>query len=137
MDWINEVKIKMKNNNKTFFSKDSIIFSKLNYEIQKQNHRTMVLWAFDFVNELVQKLKICYPNEEQPQIALNLSREWAMGKVKMQVAKTAILNVHSFAKEISSLENIALCHAIGQGCGVVHANGHAIGFAIYDLTAII
>lgn len=28
-------------------------------------------------------------------------------------------------------------HAIGQACGVVHANGHAIGFPIYDLTAII
>jgi hypothetical protein len=26
---------------------------------------------------------------------------------------------------------------VGQACGVVHANGHAIGFPIYDLTAIV
>ena len=36
----------------------------------------------------------------------------------MRAAQRAILDVHAFAKEIKSLEDIALCHAIGQACGV-------------------
>lgn len=30
-----------------------------------------------------------------------------------------------------------MCHAIGQACAVVHTAGHAIGYPIYDLSAII
>ena len=31
----------------------------------------------------------------------------------------------------------ARCHAIAQGCSVVHTEGHAIGLPIYELTAIV
>ncbi|MDO4460094.1 MAG: hypothetical protein Q4C42_08505 [Clostridia bacterium] len=55
----------------------------------------------------------------------------------MPIAKRAILDCHAVAKEIESEEDIARCHAIGQACGTVHANGHAVGFPIYDLTALI
>ncbi|WP_051571951.1 putative immunity protein [Ruminiclostridium cellobioparum] len=105
--------------------------------IQEQNHRTMVLWAFEFADETAQKLFERYPNKKRLGSAVLTSKDWAAGKVKMPVAKRAILQAHAVAKEIDSLEDIALCHAIGQACGVVHANGHAIGFPIYDLTAII
>lgn len=57
--------------------------------------------------------------------------------MKMPVAKRAILDCHAFAKEITSLEDIALCHAVGQGCSVVHTEGHAIGLPIYELTAMV
>lgn len=62
---------------------------------------------------------------------------WASGKVKMPIAKRAILDCHAAAKEISSAADIARFHAVGQACATVHANGHAIGFPIYDLTAMI
>ena len=55
----------------------------------------------------------------------------------MPLAKREILNCHAFAKQIVSLEDIALYHAVGQACGVVHAKGHAMGFPVYDLTAMI
>jgi hypothetical protein len=135
MNWVNDINRKL--NNKVLFSKDHYVLQELNELISTNNHRTMVLWAFDFVEETVQKVRKHYPDEMRPRIALDLSKDWAMGLVKMPIAKIAILNVHSFAKEITSEEDIALCHAIGQGCGVVHAKGHAIGFPVYDLTAII
>lgn len=97
----------------------------------------MVLWAFEFADETVQRLSDRYPNENRLKSAVSASKDWAAGKVKMPVAQRAILQAHAVAKEIDSLEDIALCHAVGQACGVVHANGHAIGFPIYDLTAII
>ena len=55
----------------------------------------------------------------------------------MPEAKRAILNCHAVAKELTNKEDIALCHAIGQACGVVHTVGHAIGLPIYELTAIV
>lgn len=55
----------------------------------------------------------------------------------MREAQRKILDCHAFAKEIDSLEDIALCHAIGQGCAVVHTVGHAVGFPMYELTAIV
>lgn len=137
MNWITDVSIKLKNKNATLFSKNSDCLQELTHLINAQNHQTMVLWAFDFAEESVKKLEEKYPNELRPRKALEITKLWAAGEVKMPVAKREILNCHAFAKEITDLEDIALCHAIGQACGVVHANGHALGFPIYDLTAIV
>lgn len=30
-----------------------------------------------------------------------------------------------------------MCHAVGQACSVVHTVGHAIGYPLYDLTALV
>ena len=55
----------------------------------------------------------------------------------MRLAQRKILDCHAFAKEIEDKEDIAICHSIGQAYAVVHTAGHAIGYPIYDLTAII
>ena len=68
--------------------------------------------------------------------AVRLARQWSRGEVKMPVAKAAILACHAVAREEVSPEAAALCHAVGQACAVVHARGHALGFAVYELTAI-
>ncbi len=137
MNWLTEVQNRIKKNNKILFAKNSEFLADLAVLIQEQNHRTMVLWAFEFADEAVLKLLDHYPNEKRLKTAVLLSKDWAAGKVKMPVAKHAILQAHAMAKEIESLEHIALCHAIGQACGVVHAKGHALGFPIYELTAIV
>ena len=41
------------------------------------------------------------------------------------------------AKEVTSLTDAALCHAVGQACATVHTETHAIGLPIYELTAIV
>ncbi len=137
MDWLDEVQNKIKRKNQILFAKNSEFLADLTALIQAQNHQTMVLWAFEFADETVEKLFERYPNEKRLELAVRTSKAWAAGKVKMPVAQHAILQSHAVAKEIDSLEDIALCHAVGQACGVVHAKGHAIGFPIYDLTAII
>ena len=137
MDWLNEVQNRIKKGNQILFSKKSEFLADLTALIQEQNHRTMVLWAFELADETVQKLLERYPNEKRLSAAVPVSKAWAAGKVKMPVAQRAILQAHAVAKEIDSLEDRALCHAVGQACGVVHTSGHAVGFPIYDLTAII
>lgn len=70
-------------------------------------------------------------------MAYTLSNGWAHGTVKMTVAKRAILNCHALAKEMDQDYDIALCHAIGQGCSTVHVETHALGLVFYELTAIV
>ena len=97
----------------------------------------MALWAFDFAAETIEKLEKKYPEEIRPREALEAAQAWAAGNIKMRPAQRKILDCHAFAKEIHCKEDIAMCHAVGQACAVVHTAGHAIGFPIYDLTSII
>ena len=87
---------------------------------QKQNRKTMILWAHDLAAESIVQLTEKYPEEMRPREALAASKD-----------------CHAFATEISSKEDIAICHAIGQACAVVHTASHALGYPIYDLTSII
>lgn len=137
MYWVEEVKTKLKRKNQVLFSKDSEFLQDLMDLFQKQSHITMTLWAFDFAKESVSVLKQKYPTETRPEQALSAAQEWACGDVKMRFAQRKILDCHAFAKEIQNPEDIAICHAIGQACAVVHTAGHAIGYPIYDLTSIV
>lgn len=55
----------------------------------------------------------------------------------MPLAKKAILDAHTVAKEIKDDVCIALCHAIGHAGATVHVETHALGFVFYELTAIV
>lgn len=137
MDWIAEIEIRLKRGNQLLFVKDCVLLTDLNVLIQGQNRRTLALWALELADETVQALSMLYPDETKLKTAVQLSKDWAAGNVKMPVAKQAILQAHAVEKELDSLEEIALCHAIGQACSVVHTRGHALGFPIYELTALV
>lgn len=137
MNWIDEVSIRLKKKNQILFSDNSEYLQDMIALLEKQNHRVLVLWAFDLASESVKVLEERYPEEKRPREALAAAKDWASGKIKMPLAKQRILDCHAFAKEIENMEDIAICHSIGQACSVVHTKGHAIGYPIYDLTAII
>lgn len=137
MDWIEEVRIRWKRNNSVLFSKNSEYLQDLIRLFQAQNHRIMALWAFDFAEETVARLEEKYPEETRPRKALEAARDWSAGKLKMRAAQQKILACHAFAKEIENKEDISLCHAVGQACAVVHTAGHAVGYPVYDLTAVV
>lgn len=137
MNWKETLEKRIKARRQILFSKDDEEIVSLALLIDETPRKAVVLWALELAEEMVQVLEEKYPFEERPRIALTTTRMWASGKVKMPAAKRAILDCHAVAKEIDSTVDIARCHAIGQACGTVHANGHAIGFPIYDLTSLI
>ncbi len=137
MDRLDEVRIRLKKRNQVLFAKDTEFLQDLTMLFRGQSHRTMVLWALDVAAESVAKLEEKYPDESRPREALEAARAWAEGKIKMRLAQRKILDCHALAKEIDSKEDIALCHAIGQACAVVHTARHAIGYPMYELSAIV
>lgn len=137
MSWRDEVSERIRRKNQVLFTKDSAYLQDLATLFRRLDHRAAVLWAFDFAAESVALLQEKYPYEQRPREALEPARAWAAGAVKMPLAQRKILDCHAFAKEISCKADIAVCHAVGQACAVVHTAGHAMGYPIYDLTAIV
>ncbi len=132
-----DVEIKLKKRNKILFSRDSQCLQELIKLIQLQNHRTIVMWALDCAKLPVEQFEAKYPDERRPRTCLELSEAWARGKIKMPMAKRAILDSHAVAKEIDDSEYGALCHANGHAGATVHVETHALGLPFYELTAIV
>jgi hypothetical protein len=132
-----DVEIKLKKRNKMLFSRDSQCLQELIKLIQLQNHRTLVMWALDCAKLPLEQFEAKYTDERRPRTCLELCETWARGKIKMPMAKRAILDSHAVAKIIDDSEYGALCHAIGHAGATVHAETHALGLPIYELTAIV
>lgn len=128
---------RQKSRRQILFSREDPCIQLLQVQIDRCSRQAVISWALDLAEETVCLLEQKYPNDPRAREALTLTWQWARGEIKMPVAKGAILACHGAAKEISDWECIAHYHAIGQACGTVHANGHAIGYPIYDLTALI
>ncbi len=137
MDWLEEVQERVKRGNQILFSKESALLQELAVLIEAQNRRVVTVWALSLAEEAANILAERYPQEDSPGAAVEAARLWAAGTIKMPEAKREILRCHAFAKEITAAEDIALVHAVGQACSVVHTKRHAIGFPIYELTAIV
>ena len=135
--WLAEVKAKAKRKNQILFSKDSLLLTDLCQLIARANRRALILWALELAEETARELAEKYPEDHRPLDAIAASRAWASGEIKMPIAKQAILNCHAMAKELENPTDIARCHAVGQACSVVHTVGHALGYPMYELTAII
>ena len=135
--WLAEVKAKAKCKNQILFSKDSLLLTDLRHLIGQANRRALILWALIQAEETARELAEKYPEDHRPREAIAASRAWAAGEIKMPIAKRAILDCHAMAKELTNPADIARCHAVGQACSVVHTAGHALGYPMYELTAIV
>lgn len=105
--------------------------------VQQTNRRALILWALELAEETALELAEKYPEDIRPRDAVEAAVSWARGAIKMPVAKRAILSCHAMAKELMTPADIARCHAVGQACSVVHTEGHALGYPMYELTAIV
>ena len=135
--WLAEVKAKAKRKNQILFSIDSLLLTDLCQLIAHTNRRALILWALELAVETARELAEKHPENHRPREAIAASRAWATGEIKMPIAKRAILNCHAMAKELTDSADIARCHAVGQACSVVHTAGHALGYPMYELTAIV
>ncbi|HIZ84139.1 MAG TPA: hypothetical protein H9668_06960 [Firmicutes bacterium] len=134
---MDEVREKLRRGNEILFSKNSACLAGLRAALEGGERRVAVLWALDVSSQAVESLEERYPGESRPREALETARLWAAGRVKMPAARQAILSCHGLAKELDDPADAALCHAVAQSCSTVHTPLHAIGFPLYELTALV
>ena len=127
----------LKRKNQVLFSKNSACLQPLALMLADTDHRTAVLWALDLVAQTVRTLEVRCPGEARPSLALEAAWSWARGEMRMREAQRRILDCHALAKELDDRADRALCHAVGQACSCVHTQRHALGLAVYELTAFV
>ena len=135
--WLAEVNAKATRHNQILFAKDSFLLDNLRHLIDQANRRALILWDLELADETARELAEKYPEDHRPRKAVAASGAWASGEIKMPIAKQTILNCHAMAKELADPADIARCHAVGQACSVVHTVGHALGYPMYEVTAIV
>jgi len=133
----------------------------LHEAIGRQDHRTLVLWALNTGEEILEIYKIAFPADTRPAQALEAADAWSRGEMKMPLAKKAarrtheaakdakavkaakVANADKDAKETRELEDkkieaaVAAAHAMGQIIGVVHVATHSTAYAAYAVQAMV
>lgn len=132
-----DYEIRSKKGRSILFSKDSPELMSLHENLMRQDHLTVVIWAFDCLQEALQALNHAYPQDPRANLCVEKAMRWARGEIKMPQARPYILDLHAMAKEVQGAKEAALCHAIAQACSSVHTPRHAIGLAMYELTALV
>lgn len=136
-EWMDDVRRRYRLGNEILFDGDSEFFKELTELLKTADRITAISWALELAGQSVEILERRHPYETRPRSALTAASDWAHGNAKMPFAKRCILDCHALAKELSSPEERALCHAIGQACSVVHTKRHALGYPLYELTSMV
>lgn len=138
-DWTADLQEKIRRGRRIYFDKDSVLLRELARLLGETNGRAAVLWAFELAEGAVRELETRCPGEDRPRTTLEAAQCWAAGDIRMPAAKREILRCHALAKELEAKApaDAALCHAVAQACSVVHTRGHALGFPLYELTALV
>ena len=136
-DWLEAVKARAGRGNRILFAKDDALLHPLAELLQRESRRTVTLWALDLAEEVAAQLSQAHPGEARPENAVHAARAWAAGVIRMPLARQASLRCHALVRELTAPGDIARCHAVAQGCSVVHTTGHAMGLPVYELTAVV
>ncbi len=135
--WQDSVQKRVKRGNAVLFQQKDSLFLELETLLGEASHKAVVLWALELCEDAEKRIVEIAPEEQRGRICIEECALWAAGFINMPIAKRAILDCHAIAKTTDDKELIALSHALAQGCSCVHTPKHAMGYPIYDLTALV
>jgi len=120
-------------------SADSPYIVSLMRLIETQSKATIAKWCLDYTEANILPIfeKHC-PEDDRPRRAINASRDWFAGKVKLPEVKSIILNeCHAAARELDNDPAAqAAARACGQASACFHTPTHSLGLAFYGSAAI-
>ena len=123
---------------KLLFTRESECIGPIRALVEKQNHRTLVLWALDCAPTILEIFERAFPNDKRPKEALLAADDWARGEIKMPVAKKAIHAAHNAASGAEGqMAAQAAARAAGHAAATVHIETHALSMVFYGLTAFV
>lgn len=125
---------------KLLYSRQSECLQPLRELVEKQLHRTLVVWALECAQPYLAFFEAARPEEGRPRQALETAGRWARGQAKMPEAKKAIHAAHSAAAAVGDATPqaaalMAAGRALGHAAATVHVETHALELAFYGLTS--
>ena len=98
------------------------------------DHRLLALWAAACAEHVLHLFESVKPSDPRPRQAIEQTRAWARGEIKMTQARTAAGHAMAAARELRGAAREA-AYAAGQAAAVAHVAAHELGAAAYAIKA--
>src|SRR5512137_552389 len=98
------------------------------------DHRLLALWAAACAEHVLHLFESAQPSDPRPRQAIEQTRAWARGEIKMSQARTAGGHAMAAARDLSGAARHA-AYAAGQAAVVAHVAAHELGAAAYAIKA--
>ncbi len=99
------------------------------------DHRLLALWAAACAEHVLHLFESVRPSDPRPRQAIEQTRAWARGEIKMSQSRTAAGHAQAAARELSGAARHA-AYAAGQAAVVAHVAAHELGAAAYAIKAV-
>jgi len=98
------------------------------------DHRLLALWAAACAEHVLHRLEEVQPSDPRPRQAIEQTRAWARGEIKMSQSRDSAGHAQAAARELSGAARHA-AFAAGQAAAVAHVAAHELGAAAYAIKA--
>ena len=99
------------------------------------DHQLLALWAAACAEHVLHLFESVQPADPRPRQAIEQTRAWARGEIKMSQARAAAGAANAAARDLSGAARHA-AHAAGQAAAVAHVAAHELGAAAYAIKAV-
>ncbi|HEY9723290.1 MAG TPA: hypothetical protein V6D47_14870, partial [Oscillatoriaceae cyanobacterium] len=103
---------------------------------QTQVHHALALWAADCAEHVLPIFEARHPEDGRPRKAIEATRAWACGKLRLGEGHAAALAAHAAAREAADPAAKAAARAAGHAFGTAHLIDHAPHAALYAASAV-
>ena len=98
------------------------------------DHQLLALWAAACAEHVLHLFEAVQPSDPRPRQAIEQTRAWARGEIKMSQSRTAAGHAQAAARDLSGAARHA-AYAAGQAAAVAHVAAHELGAAAYAIKA--
>jgi hypothetical protein len=98
------------------------------------DHRLLALWAAVCAEHVLHLFEAVQPSDPRPRQAIEQTRAWVRGEIKMSQSRAAAGATNAAARELSGAARYA-AYAAGQAAVVAHVAAHELGAAAYAIKA--
>jgi len=99
------------------------------------NHRLLASWAAACAEHVLHLFESAQPSDMRPRQAIELTRSWVRGEIRMSQARAAGGHAMAAARGLSGAARHA-AYAAGQAAVVAHVAAHELGAAAYAIKAV-
>jgi hypothetical protein len=98
------------------------------------DHRLLASWAAACAEHVLHLFESVRPSDPRPRQAIEQTRAWARGEIKMTQSRAAAGAANAAARDLSGPPRHA-AYAAGQAAAVAHVAAHELGAAAYAIKA--
>jgi hypothetical protein len=106
--------------------------------LTNDDHRLLALWAVESAEHVLHIYEDVCPNDDRPRRAIEATRAWVKGEIRMTESKEFAGASQNAAREIKGVSEAARAAALsaGQAAVVAHVAAHELGAAAYAIRAV-